>query len=54
MALINDVFRDFLDNFGIVYLDYILIYSNTLKDHIGHVRKVLKKPREHKRYAKIF
>ena len=30
-----------LDDFLITYLDYLLIYSNTLKDHKQHVRLVL-------------
>ena len=35
----NDIFRDFLDKFTIVYLDDILIYSKTQKDHERHVLK---------------
>lgn len=40
-ALINNVLRAHLDVFVIAYLDDILIYSNNLKEHIGHVRTVL-------------
>ena len=42
-AFTNDVIREFLDRFAIVYLDDILIYSNTLEEHIEHVRMVLQK-----------
>ncbi len=39
--LINDVLRDYLRKFCLVYLDDIIIYSKNLKDHKWHVRKVL-------------
>ncbi len=35
-SFMNDVFRDMLDRWVIVYIDDILIYSNTLKEHIDH------------------
>src|SRR5579863_3851605 len=53
MTLINDIFREYLDDFVIVYLDDILIYSRTQKEHLGHIRKVLDILRKHKLYAKI-
>uniref|UniRef100_A0A8C1MA50 Gypsy retrotransposon integrase-like protein 1 n=2 Tax=Cyprinus carpio TaxID=7962 RepID=A0A8C1MA50_CYPCA len=51
-AFINDVFRDMLNKFVVVYIDDILIYSNTLQDHIQHVRTVLQRLIEHQLYAK--
>src|SRR6266508_4328689 len=39
--LMNDVLRDYLRKFCLVYLDDIIIYSKSLKDHRRHVRKVL-------------
>ena len=39
--LMNDVLRDYLRKFCLVYLDDIIIYSKSLKDHKRHVRKVL-------------
>jgi len=41
-ALINDVLRQFLDDFCTAFLDDILIYSNTLEEHKKQVYKVLK------------
>jgi hypothetical protein len=38
---INTVLRRYLDIFVLAYLDDILIFSETLKDHKEHVRKVL-------------
>jgi hypothetical protein len=42
----NDTFRGFLDQFLIIYLDDLLIYSDTLTEHKRHVRMVLEKLRE--------
>ncbi len=39
--LMNDILRDYLRKFCLVYLDDIIIYSKSLKDHKRHVRKVL-------------
>ncbi|SLM36779.1 reverse transcriptase domain protein [Lasallia pustulata] len=39
----NDVLWDHLNNFCSAYLDDILIYSKTLKEHTQHVRAVLQK-----------
>ena len=35
-----------------VYLDDIMIYSESLEDHLKHLRKVLSKLREHQLYVK--
>ncbi len=39
--LINKVLRDYLRKFCLVYLDDIIIYFKSFKDHKRHVRKVL-------------
>jgi hypothetical protein len=39
----NDVLRDFLYKFVIVYLDGVCIYSRTLSEHLEHLRLVLKR-----------
>ena len=43
---INDVLFEYLHEFCQAYLDDILIYSKTLKEHRNHVRAVLQKLRE--------
>ena len=40
---INHTLFDFLDKFATAYLDDILIYSNSLKEHRHHVRQVLQR-----------
>ena len=48
----NNIFHDYLDKFVIIYLDDILIYSKTKKEHIQHLQTVLEILRKHKLYAK--
>lgn len=52
MQLMNDIFRDYLDQFVVVYLDDILVYSKNVDDHVKHVRCILERLAEHKLYAK--
>src|SRR5450432_3141500 len=40
-ALINNILREYLDDFIVIYLDDILIYSKNEKEHTGHIIKVL-------------
>jgi len=42
----NDTFRDFLDKFLIVYLDDLLVYSDTLAEHKRNIRLVLERLRQ--------
>ena len=41
MRVMNDVFKPFIDDFVMAYLDEILICSHTWEDYIMHVKKVL-------------
>ena len=49
----NDIFRNFLDSFTIVYLDDILIYSKSQEEHDTHVRQVLQCLREYGLYGNL-
>ena len=50
--LMNDVLFDYLDAFVVVYLDDIVVYSQTLSEHEMHLKKVFQRFREHKLYVK--
>lgn len=41
-SIMNDIFRQYLRRFVLVFFDDILNYSSTLKDHLQHLEKVLK------------
>ncbi|GBG59358.1 hypothetical protein CBR_g38386 [Chara braunii] len=49
----NDIFRDILEQYVLVYLDDILVYSRTLEEHLRHLRGVLDRLRRHGFYAKL-
>ncbi|KAL0400063.1 UNVERIFIED_CONTAM: Retrovirus-related Pol polyprotein from transposon [Sesamum radiatum] len=52
-TLMNQVLHGFLDEFVVVYLDDIVMYSRTLAEHIEHLRQVLARLREYELYAKV-
>ena len=54
MDLMNRVFRPFLDQFVIVFIDDILVYSRSEEEYAMHLRLVLQTLREHQLYAKFF
>jgi len=39
MNVMNDVLHLFIDYFFVVYMDDILIYSSTWKEHVVHIRQ---------------
>jgi hypothetical protein len=53
MCLMNGIFRNYLDKFVIVFLDYILLYSKSKEEHEHHLRLVFQVLREHQLYAKL-
>ncbi len=42
----NDNLMNYLDEFVIIYLNDIVVYNNSKKKHVRHVRKILQRLRE--------
>jgi hypothetical protein len=53
MRVMNDVLRPFLDDYVIVYLDDILIFSKSREEHVKHVKQVLDVLRKEKLFLKM-
>ncbi|QRV82130.1 Retrotransposable element Tf2 protein [Ceratobasidium sp. AG-Ba] len=49
----NDIFRDILDVYVIIYLDDILVFSKNREDHEKHVREVLSRLQKHHLYCNL-
>jgi hypothetical protein len=52
-AVMNDIFCPYIDDFVVVYLDNILIFSKTAEDHERHLRTVLDVLQREKFYAAL-
>ena len=53
MDLMNRVFRPYVDQFFVVFIDDILVYSKDAQEHEKHMRIVLETLREKRLYAKL-
>ena len=53
MDLMNRVFRPYLDQFVVVFIDDILVYSKNEEEHEQHLRTVLQTLREKQLCAKL-
>nr|GEZ10455.1 putative reverse transcriptase domain-containing protein [Tanacetum cinerariifolium] len=53
MDLINRVCKPYLDKFVIFFIDDILIYSKSKKEHVGHLRRILNLLKKEELYAKF-
>ncbi|KAL0286801.1 UNVERIFIED_CONTAM: Retrovirus-related Pol polyprotein from transposon.6 [Sesamum angustifolium] len=53
MSLMNTTLQPFLDQFVIVFIDDILIYSSSYEEHEQHLHTVLQILREKQLYAKF-
>ena len=53
MDFMHRVFHHYLDRFGVLFVDDILIYSETEEDHEDYLRVVLQTLRDHQLYSKF-
>src|SRR3984957_4937654 len=53
MRLMDNILRPFTNSFVVVYLDDILIFSQTWEEHLHHIRQVLQTLRQHKLCANL-
>jgi ribonuclease HI len=53
MYLMNKVFMEYLDRFVVVFIDDILVFSETMEEHEEHLRLVLEKLRSNQLYEKF-
>jgi len=53
MDLMNRVFQPYLDQFVVIFIDDILIYSKNREGHQNHLKTVLQILREKQLYAKL-
>ena len=51
MDLMNRVFKPYLDQFMVVFIDDILVYSKNKEEHEKHLRVVLQTLKEHQLFA---
>nr|XP_016437489.1 PREDICTED: uncharacterized protein LOC107763517 [Nicotiana tabacum] len=51
-TLMNKLFHPFLDQFVVIYLDDIVIYSSSMEEHLDHLRKVFQILRENNLFVK--
>jgi hypothetical protein len=51
MNLMNKVFMEYVDQFVVVFIDDILVYSQNKEEHEDHLRLVLQKLRDNQLYA---
>ena len=53
MDLMNRIFRSYVDQFFMMFIDNILMYSNDRENHDTHLRVVLETLRKEMLYAKL-
>ena len=46
MDMMNRVFRPYVDQFVVVFIDDILVYSKSMEEHVYHLRTILQTLRE--------
>ncbi|MBW0498614.1 hypothetical protein O181_038329 [Austropuccinia psidii MF-1] len=50
--LVNDMFADLLNNFFVIYLDDIIVFSSSEEEHVKHVASILQRLRDNRLFSK--
>ena len=53
MDMMNHIYRSYLDQFVVVFVDDIMIYSKSQEEHEQHLHLALQTLRENQLYAKL-
>ena len=53
MRLMHGIFHPYLDNFVLIFIDDILVYSKNVEEHKEHLQIVLEMLRRHQLYEKF-
>ena len=53
MDMMNRIFKPYLDQFVVVFIDDILVYSKNIEEHMRYLRIVFQTMREEKLFAKL-
>jgi hypothetical protein len=53
MDLMNRVFQEYLDSFGLLFIDDIMVYSTDYAKHEGHLKIVMEKLHDERLFAKF-
>ena len=53
ISLMNRIFAPYLDQFTIVFIDNILVYSKSKEDHAEHLKTSLQLLKDNQLYAKL-
>ena len=51
-TLMNQLFKEYLDKFVVIYLDDIVVYSQTLEEHVNYLQTIFKVLRENTLFVK--
>ena len=49
----NNLFSDLLDECVVVFLDDIMVFSQTIEEHVSHLQKVCQRLKDNKYFAKL-
>jgi hypothetical protein len=52
-TLMNDIFRKWLNDFVVIYIDNILLYNISMEEHEEHLWKVFQRLKENKLHVKF-